>query len=53
MQVESVVIKWSFKATINWNWSSYEQCNVNWKYETNEDFNWRTNMEPIEWRFGK
>lgn len=51
--LEPVVIPWSFEATINWNWFSYEECNITWKYGINKDFNWKNRVVPVQWRFGK
>jgi hypothetical protein len=46
-------IEWSFKAVVNWDWSSYVEYSTFWKYQASKTYNWQCKIEPAEWRFGE
>ncbi len=46
-----ISIKWSFKATADWDWAIYKKYHICWKFGEPKLFNWKTQIKSIKWRF--
>jgi hypothetical protein len=52
-KLEPIGVEWSFRAIVNWNWSSSRDWSIYWKFQASKTYNWQYKIEPGEWRFGK
>jgi hypothetical protein len=52
-RLDPIDVKWSFSTVVNWDWSSYNECNIHWEYRTDKPYKWQHKIEPVEWRFEK
>jgi hypothetical protein len=49
-KVEPIIIHWSFKGKVDWNWSAYFCIPLSWRYKHN-NYNWKYQIEQQRWRF--